>query len=112
MSKLDELAYIDATALAELVRRKEIKPVERVEAAVGRIERLNPELNAVVTPMYDQAIEAAKADLPDGPFMGVPFLLKDLLAVCGRAHDPWLRLMRHFVPDHDSELVNRSSVLD
>ena len=108
MSKLDELAYIDATALAELVRRKEIKPVELVEAAIGRIERLNPELNAVVTPMYDQAIEAAKADLPDGPFMGVPFLLKDLLAsYAGVPMTLGSGLMRHFVPDHDSELVNR-----
>jgi amidase len=108
MTKLDELAYIDATALAELVRRKEIKPVELVEAAVARIERLNPELNAVVTPMYDLAIEAAKADPPDGPFMGVPFLLKDLLAAyAGVPMTLGSGLMRHFVPDHDSELVNR-----
>jgi amidase len=108
MSKLDELALFDATALAELVRRKEVKPVELVEAAVGRIERLNPELNAVVTPMYDQAIEAAKAVLPNGPFTGVPFLLKDLLAAyTGVPMTLGSGLMRHFVPDHNSELVNR-----
>lgn len=108
MSKLDELSYIDATALAELVRQKEVTPVELVEGAVARIERLNPELNAVVTPMYDQAIEAAKADLPDGPFMGVPFLLKDLLAAyAGVPMTLGSGLVRHFVPDHDSELVNR-----
>jgi amidase len=108
MSNLDELAFADATALAELVRRKEIEPVELVEAAVGRIERLNPELNAVVTPMYDQAVEAAKAVLPDGPFKGVPFLLKDALAVyAGVPMTLGSELMRHFVPDHNSELVNR-----
>jgi amidase len=108
MSKLDELAFIDATALAELIRRKEIKPVELVEAAVGRIERLNPKLNAVVTPMYDQAIEAAKAVLPDGPFKGVPFLLKDILAAyAGVPMTLGSVLMRDFVPDHNSELVNR-----
>jgi amidase len=108
MSKLDELAFIDATALAELVRRKEVKPVELVEAAVGRIDRLNPALNAVVTPMYDRALEAAKADLPDGPFKGVPFLLKDLLAAyAGVPMTVGSELMRRFVPDHDSELVRR-----
>ena len=108
MSTLDELAFVDATALAELVRRKEIKPVELIESAIGRIERLNPELNAVVTPMFDQAIEAARADLPDGPFKGVPFLLKDLLAAyAGVPMTLGSGLMRHFVPDHNSELVDR-----
>jgi amidase len=108
MSKMEELAFLDATALAELVRRKEVKPVELVEAAVGRMERLNPVLNAVVTPMYGQALLAAKADLPEGPFKGVPFLLKDLLAACeGVPMTLGSELMRHFIPDHDSELVRR-----
>jgi amidase len=108
MPKLDELAFFDATALADLVRRKEIKPVELVDAAVGRIEHLNPTLNAVVTPMYDQAVEGAKAGLPDGPFKGVPFLLKDLLAFYADVPmSAGSRLMQNFVPDHDSELVSR-----
>ena len=55
MVKLDDFAFLDATAQAELVRRREVKPIELVDAAIERIERLNPILNAVVTPMYEQA---------------------------------------------------------
>ncbi|MFZ2419092.1 MAG: hypothetical protein WAW22_11330, partial [Smithellaceae bacterium] len=72
----DELKYFDATAIAGLVRKKEVTPLELVESAIKRIEKLNPALNAVITPMYDLARNAAKTKLPDGPFTGVPFLLK------------------------------------
>ncbi|MCJ7683802.1 MAG: amidase [Desulfobacteraceae bacterium] len=108
MSKTDELAYLDATAQAELVRKKEVTAIELVEAAIDRIERLNPRLNAIVTPMYDLALENAKGKLPDGPFTGVPFLLKDLLAsYAGVPMSFGSKLLRDFVPDHDSELVAR-----
>src|SRR6266705_3712886 len=80
MSSSDETAWLDATDLAELVRKMEVKPIELVDAAIERIERVNSQLNAVITPMFDQARAAAKGKLPDGPFTGVPFLLKDLLA--------------------------------
>jgi amidase len=73
-----ELARLDATAQAELVRAGEASPAELVEAAIGRIEALNDELNAVIHPLFEQAREAAAGELPDGPFRGVPFLLKDL----------------------------------
>jgi amidase len=74
-----ELSGLDATAQAELVRHGKITPLELVEAAIGRIERVNPQLNAVILPSFEKARErAASADLPDGPFRGVPFLLKDL----------------------------------
>ena len=56
-----EVAYLDATAQAELVRKKEVKPIELVEGAIERIERLNPELNAVVTPMYDLGVADANS---------------------------------------------------
>ncbi|HET9179930.1 MAG TPA: amidase [Terriglobia bacterium] len=108
MAKFQEFAFMDATRQAELLRRKEVTPVELVDAAIGRIERMNPVLNAVVTPMYEQAREAAQGVLPEGRFRGVPFLLKDLVAsyagvrmTCGSA------FLRDFVPDHDSELVRR-----
>ncbi|MEK6272722.1 MAG: amidase [Actinomycetota bacterium] len=74
----DELARLDATAQAELVRNGEASPVELVEAAIERIEALNGELNAVIHPLFEKAREAASGELPDGPFKGVPFLLKDL----------------------------------
>ena len=55
MATQDDFAWMDATAQAELVRKKEVQPIELVEAAIARIERLNPTLNAVVTPMFELA---------------------------------------------------------
>src|SRR5271157_1274764 len=108
MPTLDELTFLDATALADLVRRKEVKPIELVDATIERIERVNPKLNAVVAPMYDQARAAAQDDIPDGPFGGVPFLLKDLVAAyAGVRMTSGSAFLRDFVPDHDSELVRR-----
>src|SRR5260221_3053129 len=76
---LDEVATLDATALAELVRRREVTARELVDAAIDRLERLNPELNAVILPALDAARDRAAApELADGPFRGVPFLMKDL----------------------------------
>ena len=74
----DELAKLDATAQAELVHRGEVAPHELVQAAIERIERLNPKLNAVIHRSFERAIAQARSGLPDGPFRGVPFLLKDL----------------------------------
>jgi amidase len=105
---MTDLTRLDATAQAELVRKKEVKPIELVEAAVDRIERVNPRLNAVVTPMFDQARAVASGSLPDGPFTGVPFLLKDLMAAyAGVPMAAGSRFLRDLVPDHDSELVRR-----
>ena len=108
MSNQDELAFLDATAQAEWVRQKKIKPIELVDAAIERIERLNPILNAVVTPMYDLAREVATRDIPDGPFTGVPFLLKDLIAeYAGVRFTEGSAFLRDYVSDHDTELVVR-----
>ncbi|UCF79786.1 MAG: amidase [Candidatus Eiseniibacteriota bacterium] len=108
MANLDDLSFLDATTQAELVRRKELRPTELVEAAIERIERLNPGLNAVVTSMYDQARAAVSWKLPEGPFTGVPFLLKDLSAsYAGVRMTSGSALRKKFVPDHDSELVVR-----
>jgi amidase len=90
------------------VRRGEIHPLDLVEAAIARAERVNPALNAIVTPLYDQARAAARGNLPDGPFRGVPFLLKDLLAsYAGERMTGGSAFLRDFVPNHDSELVAR-----
>jgi amidase len=105
---MDDLAFLDATAQADLVRRKQVKPIELVDAAIDRIERLNPTLNAVVTPMYDEARKVASGSLPDGPFTGVPFLLKDLLASYGGVRmTSGSTFLRDYVSNHDSELVAR-----
>lgn len=74
----DELSRMDATAQAELVRSGEASPAELLEAAIERAAKVNPELNAIIHDLGDEAREAAAGDVPDGPFQGVPFLLKDL----------------------------------
>ncbi len=74
----DDVAWLDATAQAELVRTKEISPAELVDGAIDRMEKLNPQLNAIIHELYDRARAEAAGALPDGPFRGVPFLLKDL----------------------------------
>src|SRR5574341_1410745 len=70
----------DGLGLAELVSKKKVSPAELVEEAISRIEKHNPKLNAVVYKLYDGAREKAKGKLPDGPFKGVPFLMKDLVS--------------------------------
>ena len=108
MSESDELARLDATAQATLVKRREIKPIELVDAAIERVERLNPRINAIITPMYEQAKSAAAGKLPGGPFTGVPFVLKDLIAYCaGVRMTEGSAFLHDFIPDHDSELVKR-----
>jgi amidase len=103
-----EIEALDATAQAELVRKKELKPIELIDAAIERVERLNPALNAVIAPMFERARDAAKSQLPDGPFRGVPFLLKDLMAsYAGVPMSSGSEFLKDFVPDHDSELVAR-----
>ena len=83
---MSDTAFLDATAQAELVRSGEASPAELVDAAIARIEEVDPQLNAVITPLFEKAREAAAAEIPDGPFRGVPMLLKDL--ACHSAGDP------------------------
>ncbi len=75
---MTDITWLDATAQADLVRRGEVSPVELVDAAISRIEHLNPLLDAVIRTRFDLARKEAAGDLPDGPFRGVPILLKDL----------------------------------
>ncbi len=78
----DALATLDGIAQAELIRKGELSPRELVDAAISRIEKLNPVLNAVITPLFDEArAVAASPTLPAGPFRGVPILLKDFGAM-------------------------------
>lgn len=105
---MPDFANLDATAQAELVREKAVTPIELLEAATARIERLNPQLNAVILPMYELAAKAAKGPLPDGPFTGVPFLLKDLTAAYAGVPMTFASsFTREYVPRHDSHLVER-----
>lgn len=108
MKDFSEYDKYDGLGLADLVRKGEVSPRELVDVSIERIEQLNPQLNAVIYKMYDAARKAAEEALPDGPFRGVPFLLKDLLAECaGVPMQSGCRFLKGFVPDHDSEMVRR-----
>ncbi|MGZ6162952.1 MAG: amidase, partial [Myxococcaceae bacterium] len=75
-----EYGGLDAVGMADLVRRREGSPRELADEAIARIERVNPQLNAVVERLFDRGRDAAGSALPDGPFRGVPFATKNLLA--------------------------------
>jgi amidase len=108
MAKLDALSELDATAQAELVRRKELTALELVDAAIDRIDRLNARVNAVVIKTYERAREAAAGTLPDGPFTGVPFLLKDLaVEEAGVPLREASAFLSDYIPREDCELVRR-----
>ena len=105
-----DLTWLDAVAQAELVATGQASPRELVEAAIARIEKVNPVLNAVVAPQFEKARAQASAELPRGPFRGVPFLLKDL--ICGSQGDPLCsgsRLMKAIgmAPPIDTNLARR-----
>jgi amidase len=105
-----DTTWLDATAQAELVRRGDATPIELVEAAIDRIERVDPAINAVIHPRFEAARKEAVGDLPDGPFRGVPLLLKDLGP--RSAGDPYhagnLALKRAGTRGaHDSSIVRR-----
>src|SRR6476659_2907276 len=84
MSGFSDYEHYDAVGLAELVRSNRVTPDELLEAAIERVEARNPAVNAVVMKLYDHARKAIADGLPEGPFRGVPFLMKDLTsAVAG-----------------------------
>ena len=108
MSSFTDYERYDATGLAQLIRNKEVSSTEVVEAAIERIERHNPELNAVITTLYDQALDQTRRGVPDGPLAGVPFLLKDLNTNCiGAPSTNGSYALRDLFPQRDSELVAR-----
>ena len=108
MGDTDSLAFLDATAQARLVRDGEFTASELLESAIARTERINPSINAVITPMYGHARELAAGQIPGGPFSGVPFLMKDFLAeYAGFRFTEGSAFLKDFVADHDTELVSR-----
>ncbi|NMO14343.1 amidase [Pyxidicoccus fallax] len=105
---LDDYSRYDAVGLAELVRRKEVTPEELVRTAAAAIARVNPRLNAVIDVREAEALDAVKRGLPEGPFHGVPFLIKDLvLHAASVPTDLGSRLGQGLVFPHDSALMAR-----
>lgn len=108
MSAFPDYHAYDGLGLAELVRQRQVTPAELVEEAISRIETHNPRINAVVRTMYDAARKAASAPLPQGPFTGVPMLVKDLLADCaGVPTGAGTRLLQNIPVAQDAEIVRR-----
>jgi amidase len=98
----------DGLALAALLRSREVSMADVCEEAIRRVEAVNPRLNAVVTRCYEAARDSVRRGLPEGPFHGVPFLLKDLVEVAaGLRLTMGSRAYRDYIPDFDSEMVVR-----
>jgi amidase len=106
----DDIAWLDATGQAELVRTGHITPAELVESAITRTEKLNPELNAMIHSRFDKARTEAATALPDGPFRGVPIMIKDLSAPsAGDPQHNGMRVLRDvdYIAPADNHLVAR-----
>jgi amidase len=101
---------IDATEQARLVREGEASAIELLDEAIARAESLNPQLNAIIHPLYEQAREAAAGEVPDGPFRGVPLLVKDLSCyMAGVPVHEGMRVLKEagYVADHDMTITTR-----
>lgn len=103
-----DYANYDGLGLAELVRKRDVTPGELLDAAIERAERSNPKLNAIVYKAYDEARATAVSALPDGPFKGVPFLIKDLgVRVKNWPRTSASRFAQVDADSEDSELTKR-----
>lgn len=103
-----DYANYDGLGLAALVKQRDVTPAELLEAAIERAERHNPKLNAIVYEAYDEARKTAATTLPDGPFKGVPFLIKDLgVRVKGWPRTSASRFAAIDADAEDSELITR-----
>jgi amidase len=105
----EEYDRFDALGLAELVRTGKVSARELVNEAISRVDQRNPTLNAVITRLDDSARAAVEQGLPDGPFKGVPFLVKDLgPAIAGVRQTMGSRALSQYVPTEDSVYIKRA----
>src|SRR3954449_9099765 len=100
-----EFGSYDAVGLADLVRRKQVNAAELLDEALARTAKVDPQINAVVVKHYDYAERQIENGLPDGPFTGVPFLLKDLDLLEGTRTTSGASVLKDFVPDHSGTLT-------
>jgi amidase len=97
----------DGVGLAGLVRKKDISAKELLDEAIARTEKIDPKINAVVVKHYDYAERQIEQGLPDGPFSGVPFLLKDLDLLAGTRTTFGASIYKDDVADHTGTLTQR-----
>ena len=108
MGGFAEYEQYDGVGLATLIRNGEIKAVDVCEEAIRRAEALNPNINAIITPLYEYARKASEALPVNGSFSGVPFLLKDAHhALKGATLSYGSALLKQNVADIDAEIVRR-----
>ncbi len=104
----DDFGDFDALGLADLVARGEVSPLELVDDAIARLESVNGKLNAVITTMFDRARQRAQGEIPQGPFRGVPFLMKDFAAeVAGVPFYEGSNFLNDYIPTENSEIFER-----
>jgi amidase len=109
LADTDPFVRLDGMAQADLVRRGDVSSLELVDAAISRIEKLNPKINAVVHTRFDKARAlASSGDIPDGPFTGVPYLIKDLSELEGEPLTFGSKLFAGNVADRDNGGVARA----
>lgn len=99
----------DAVGLAKLVEKGDASPLELLDIAIARAEEMNPRIHAIVLEHFELAREAVRAGLPDGPFRGVPFLLKDLgVQMGGTVTTHGSRFFRDARAESDDTFVHRA----
>ena len=108
----NELVFLPAASLASEIRNKQISPVEAVEAYLQQINRVDPKLNAYITVLADQALDAARESESDitsginrGPLHGVPIAVKDQIYTKGIRTSSASKIRSDFVPDFDASVV-------
>ena len=106
---MGELLKMDATTQAAMIKNREISALELLEAAIARIESLDQELNAVIHRRFERAKREVGSGLPNGPFQGVPVLLKDSIPLQGERYHLGMYVLKKngYRADHDSYLVQR-----
>src|SRR5258707_1393743 len=104
---IKEYDSTDGLGLADLVRTKQVSPRELLDEAIARTEKVDPQINAVVVKHYDYARAQIDKGLPDGPFAGVPFLLKDLDLLAGTRTTFGASIYKDNVADHTNTLTQR-----
>ena len=107
---MSEFIHLDATAQAHAIANGDISPTEAVDAAITQAQKVNPQLNAIIHEQFDTARAQAKGSLPDGPFRGVPMVLKDLgAAQAGEKYHMGSRMLKNadFRAPFDSYLTER-----
>jgi amidase/6-aminohexanoate-cyclic-dimer hydrolase len=102
-----EYGSYDGVGLADLVRKKEVTPKELLDEALARTAKVDPQINAVVVKHYDYAERQIEKGLPDGPFTGVPFLLKDLENLGGTRTTFGANILRDAVADRSGTFAQR-----